>query len=152
MATAPKSVKKAASGQRTTNVVFGVVFDLNGTHVPVSTKDIANAKANGIEFTLPQEVELGTMNDFAKWFSDKFKVTLPKPAEMPPPLDTVLGKLADLKVTVRQFHVKIPGTGSSDTAKLFTINLSGSWPENQGIELIPDVLSIEGVVFGVSNE
>ncbi|WP_100448812.1 hypothetical protein [Glycomyces xiaoerkulensis] len=135
-----------------TDIVFGVVFDLNGTHVPVSTKDIANARANGIEFTLPEAVELGTMNEFETWFSEKFKMSLPKPTDMPPPLDEVLGKLANLKVTVRQFHVKIPGTGSSDKAKLFTISLSGAWPENNGVELIPGVLSIGGVVFGVSNE
>jgi hypothetical protein len=137
----------------TAKLVFGVVFDLNGTHVPVSTKDIANAKANGIEFSLPQEgIKLGSMTDFEQWFKKQFNLDLPKKEDLPPPLDSIFGKLSNLQVTVHKLYIKIPGTNTPGAPKLYTVELSAAWPEGQGIELIPKVLTIEGVVFGATNQ
>lgn len=80
--------------------------------VPVSTDDIANAKTNGIEFTLPAPVDLGTLDDFAAWFKTQFNIDLPSADQLPAPLDSIMGKLTTLDVAVDQFHIKVPGTAS----------------------------------------
>jgi hypothetical protein len=134
-------------------LVFGLNFNLHGTSVPVSTNDIKNAATNGIEFTLPAAVNLGTLNDFEAWFKKQFGIDLPTAADLPPPLNGIMAKLATLDVSVDQFHVKVPGSASPDPSKLYTLAMSAAWPASEGgIDLIPGVLSIDGAVFGVSNE
>ncbi|CAD0325934.1 hypothetical protein [Xanthomonas hortorum] len=135
-----------------THLVFGLNFNLHGTMVPVSTDDIANAKTNGIEFTLPAPVDLGTLDDFAAWFKTQFNIDLPGADQLPAPLDSIMSKLTTLDVAVDQFHIKVPGTASPDQSTLYTLAMSAVWPDGQGIPLIPGVLSIEGAVFGASNE
>ncbi len=139
-----------------TKVVFGLVFDLHGTLVPVSTANLEEAKKEGVEFTLPEPVNLGSFEDFSEWFKKQFGVDIPKAEELPEPLGKVLGKLAKLEVTVTQAHIKVPGepeAGKKKAATLFTIELTASWPKSEGgIVLIEDVLEIQGAMFGVSNE
>ncbi|WP_143286576.1 hypothetical protein [Burkholderia ubonensis] len=135
-----------------THLVFGLNFNLHGTMVPVSTDDIANAKAKGIEFTLPERVNLGTLTDFQAWFKKQFGIDLPLGTDLPPPLGAIMNKLTTLDVSVEQFHVKIPGTDTPDAPKLYTLAMSAIWPADGGIPLIPGVLTIDGAVFGASNE
>lgn len=80
----------AAAG---TSVMFGVTFTLNGTQVPVYAKDITHASTNGVEFSLPQPIDLGTFNDFAAWFQNQFHVAIPATDTLPPPLNEIAGKL-----------------------------------------------------------
>jgi hypothetical protein len=145
-------VPAAPADSRATKLVFGITFNLHGTQVSISTADIADAKAKGIEFTLPQPVDLGTLTDFQTWFKTQFGIDLPLGTDLPPPLGAVMGKLATLDVRVDEFHVKIPGTDNLNDPKLFTLAMSAIWPPDGGISLIPGVLSIDGGFFGVTNE
>jgi hypothetical protein len=143
-----------ANGANGTNgtkpeIVFGINFEINGTLVPLTTV-IGDPSKNGMEFALPGPVDLGTIADFITWFSDTFKVDLPDGSTFPAPLDGIVGKLSDLDFTVTQFHVKVPPSSDS-TGTQYTFALSALWP-GAGIDLIPDVLSIQGATFGLSNE
>lgn len=136
------------------SVLFGVTFTLNGTQVPVYAKDITNASVNGVEFSLPQPIDLGTFNDFATWFHTQFGVTIPATSTLPPPLDQIAGKLASLDVQVDMLHVKVPpaaAAGQSRGPVQYTVALRAIFPA-PGLELIPGVLEIQGAVFGVSDE
>ncbi|HEU5063749.1 MAG TPA: hypothetical protein VFT79_11445 [Solirubrobacterales bacterium] len=139
-----------------TKIVFGLVFDLRGTLIPVSTTGLEEAKKNGVELTLPAPVNLGSFEDFSAWFKKQFNVEIPKASELPEPLGKILGKLESLEVTVTRAHIKIPPEveGQKEReATLYTLELSAAWPKSKGgIELIPGVLEIQGAMFGVSNE
>ncbi len=141
-----------ATDEPTTKLVFGVTFNLHGTQVPISTDDVADAAKNGIEFRLPQAVDLGTLDDFVAWFNNQFGVAIPSANDLPPPLDKIIGLLTSLNVRVDQFHIKIPGTADTDQNKYYTLAMSAFWTSGEGIPLIPGVLTIDGAVFGVSNE
>jgi hypothetical protein len=144
------------AGAPKTKLVFGLVFDLRGTLIPVSTANLEEAKKEGVEFTLPEPVNLGSFEDFSEWFNTQFKVEIPKAGTLPEPLGKILTKLESLEVTVTRAHIKVPGEpeeGKEKEATLYTIELSAAWPKSKGgIELIPGVLEIQGAMFGVSNE
>ena len=143
---APTTVPPAGAGYK---IRFGVVLDVNGSAVPIASDDIANAKANGVEFTLQDPVDLGSLDKFQTWVSGKFGVNLPVAADLPSPLDKVVGVLTGMEVTVEKLHLKVPG--SADTSGVqFTIEANGLFqPE---VSLIDGVLGIQGLVFGFSNE
>jgi hypothetical protein len=137
-----------------TQVMFGVTFVLNDQPIPVYAKDIANASANGIEFSLPQAVDLGTFNDFSAWFSSQFGVAIPDTSTLPPPLDKIAAQLADLDVAVDMLHVKVPPAAPAGGVRAptqYTVALRATFP-GAGFDLIPNILQIKGAVFGVSNE
>ena len=134
----------------TNQIIFGITFNLNGTLVPISTDDLANIKANGIDLALPGPTTIGTIADFVSWFNKQFGVTLPQPSDFPPPLNTIFDKITSLVWTVNAAHVKVPPSGSQDPV-LYTLTVSAAWT-GEGIPLIPGVLSIQGGVFGVTNE
>jgi hypothetical protein len=143
-----------ATGSTGTQVLFGVTFVLNGQQVPVYAKDITNAATNGVEFTLPQPIDLGTFNDFAAWFKTQFGVDIPSTSTLPPPLDQIAGQLASLDVSVDMLHVKVPPAappGQSRAPTQYTVALRAVFP-GTGFDLIPGLLQIQGAVFGVSNE
>lgn len=138
-----------------TKVRFGIILELNGTLVPVTTGDIANAKANGLEFTLQQPVSLPDFNAFSTWISTHFNVTIPAATDLPPPLDTVVGRLEALVVTIETFHIKIAGsaTASSDPGSRVQLTVEANATfGGDPVELIPQVLGIQGFIFGFSNE
>src|SRR4051812_13379437 len=136
-----------------THIEFGVTFNLRGQLIPVRASDITNAKKNGLELTLPSAVKLGSFNDFTAWFKKQFNIDIPSADELPPPLDQVIGKLASLEVTVSTAHVKVPPADPAGQPTLYTLLLTAEWPAGEtGIPLIPGVLTIDGGVFGVSNE
>ena len=135
-----------------TKLVFGLNFNLHGTIVPVSTDDIANAKTNGIKFELPAPVDLGTLTDFQAWFKSQFGIDLPLGTDLPPPLGSIMDKLTTLDVSVDQFRINVPGTASENKSTLYTLAMAAQWPAGQGIPLIPGVLTIDGAVFGATNE
>ena len=149
---APESgtVSVTAGETPTNKIVFGITFNLNDTLVPIKTDDLANIKANGIELTLPSAVTIGSIADFTTWFNKQFNVTLPAPAEFPPPLNNIFGKISSLVWTVNTAHVKVQPAGATDP-NLYTLFITAEWI-GEGIPLIPGVLSIQGAVFGVTNE
>jgi hypothetical protein len=132
------------------SVVFGIVLSVSGHSVPISTASLADAKENGVEFKLPQPVTLGTISEFEQWVSDKFGVSKPDAGSLPSPLDTVVKTVEDMQVTIQQCHVKVPGSKSSDQTTRYTLSVAGTFQSE--IDLIPKTLSINGMVFGVSNE
>lgn len=135
----------------TNQVVFGITFNLNNTLVPISSDDVANIKANGIELALPGPTTIGTIADFISWFNKQFpSVQLPPATSFPPPLDKIFDKITSLVWTVNAAHVKVPPSGSADPT-LYTLMITAEWV-GEGIPLIPNVLSIQGAVFGVTNE
>ena len=141
-----------AADPSTTSLVFGLVFNLHGTAVPIDTNDIQDAVENGIGFELPGPVELGTLTDFTTWFAKQFGVPVPDPTTLPPPLDQIAGKLSTLDVTVTDLKVSIPGTKSpAGSTTQYKVGLSAMWPVGQGIPLVDGVLEIEGAVFGATN-
>jgi hypothetical protein len=157
-ATKAKSGRRAAAPALTAakkEFIFGVTFDLNGTAVPVTAKDITNAKENGLTLALPGPVELGSFkNNFRPWFEKQFGVKIPDSAELPKVLAEVVNKLEEVVVTVYEAKIEVVGEKKEKEGKesLYTLVITAKWPEGQGVPLIPGVLEIEGVAFGVSKQ
>ncbi|ELX09340.1 hypothetical protein Jab_2c14060 [Janthinobacterium sp. HH01] len=148
----PAPAPAPAPAASSATACFGVILDVNGSAVPVSTTDISNVKKNGAEFTLQTPIALGSIDKFEKWAQDKFNVSLPTAADFPPPLNTVVGAITGMEITVEYAHIKIPPatTTTPDPAVAYTLQVNGQLPDE--ISLIPNVLGIAGFVFGVSNE
>lgn len=137
------------------HVAFGITFNLRGQMIPVSTASITEAEEKGIELGLPGPVELGSFDDFTVWFKKQFNVDIPKPEELPKPLDGIVGKLAKLVVTVSQAWIHVPSDKQKEEKKFteYVLLLTAEWPASEGgIVLIPEILTIEGAMFGVSNK
>lgn len=152
---APKSATRSVArmsppgGAGDYSIRFGVILDINGNSVPITSGDLANAKAKGVEFTLQNPIDLGSIDKFIAWVGPKFGVNLPTAADLPPPLDKVVGTITGMEITVEKAHVKVPGSGSTDPVAI-TLEVNGTFtPE---ISLIDGKLGIEGLVFGFSNE
>ena len=147
------ALRATGVGASTVKPVFGVVFNLHGTQVPVSTADIADAAKKGIEFTLPEPVDLGTLTDFNSWLNTQFGIPLLNIQALPTLLQPVIAKLTSLDVTVQEFHLKVPGSDAGPNATTqFTLGMKAMWPDGQGINLLTGVLSIDGVFMGATNE
>jgi hypothetical protein len=132
------------------SVRFGIILDINGTSVPISSGDLANARANGVEFNLQNPIDLGSIKQFETWVSDKFGVSLPSASDLPPPLDAVVNAITNMEITVEKAHIKVPGTASVNGTVQYTLETNGTFmPE---ISLIDGKLGIQGLVFGFSNE
>jgi hypothetical protein len=139
-----------AAGDSSYDIRFGVILDINGSPVPITSGDLKTAKEQGVEFTLQNPVGLGSIDKFETWVGKQFGVTMPTAADLPPPLDKVVGAITSMEITVEKAHVKIPGTKSTDQNVGITLEVNGTFvPE---IQLIDGKLGIEGLVFGFSNE
>lgn len=134
-------------------LVFGVVLNFKGVDIPISTASLNEIAKEGIEFTLPQRVTLGTLDDFTTWLENSFHVDLPDWKKLPSPLVEIGELLTTLEVSVDELHVKLPGTEDTKGKRGFTVGFSGMWP-GEGKELIPnvDLLKIRGVFLGATNE
>ena len=156
MAKTPTSRARAlatleAGDGSSSSACFGVILNINGSLVPVSTADLANAKANGVEFTLQNPVDIGSLNAFKTWVNTTFKVSLPDASSLPSPLDTVVSTIADTEITVQQAHIKVPGSNGPAGVK-YTLQVNGKLPST--VQLIPNttLLGVDGFVFGFTNE
>ena len=137
-------------GDSTYAIRFGIILDINGKSVPVTSGDLASAKATGVEFLLQDPITLGSIDDFENWVESNFSVSLPKAADLPPPLDKVVGAITGMTITVEKAHVKVPGTDTPNAKPGITLEVNGTF--NPKIELIEGKLGIQGMVFGFSNE
>jgi hypothetical protein len=148
-AVAPQGRQLAVGEGPAAKIRFGIILDINGDPVPITSDDIANAAAQGVEFTLQKAVVLGSIDKLMVWVKEEFKVSLPDPKDLPPPLNSVVTAITGIVVTVEKAHLKVPG--SKDPAGvLYTIEANGMFKTT--IPLIPNVLGINGFVFGFSNE
>jgi hypothetical protein len=146
----PVKLQELGAGDSTYDIRFGIILDVNGNSVPITSGDLKKAKQQGVEFTLQNPVVLGSFDQFESWVSTQFGVTLPSAADLPPPLDKVVGTITGMVITVQKAHVKIPGTDSTNKSVGVTLEVNGTFqPE---ISLIEGKLGIEGLVFGFSNE
>ncbi|WP_143438114.1 hypothetical protein [Hydrocoleum sp. CS-953] len=108
----------------TTNVNFGVVLEINGEDVAIEpTKAVTDAKKNGVEFSLPRRVEVGTAADLAGFLgtlTDEVP-SLPSGDSFPSPLDTVYKKLTSLNLAVEELYLKVPPSLDAAGVKLLPI-------------------------------
>jgi len=143
----------AAAGDASTNrLVFGIVVDVNGTEIPISTDDIGNYVTNGFNFKLPQPVHLGSFSDLFNWLSENFGVTVPDPNDLPSPLNDMVKAVVTLVFTVDQLAFHIPGTKAPANDKVtYNLRISGSWDQAKPIIPGVNVLKLKGGVFGVAN-
>ena len=147
-APARRTTALAAPGATSTNLVFGIVFVLNGKEVPISTADVADAVKNGFEFTLPGPVDLGTIADLGNWLNTQFGVPVVDPSGWPDVLKNVWLKAVALDFSVEDMHVKVPPKGSPDPVQ-FTFGMAGTWSDP--IVLVGP-LKIGGIFAGATNE
>jgi hypothetical protein len=142
---------KADGDTNKNKLVFGIVVDVNGTEVPISTDDIDGYEDNGFKFELPQPVELGSFQDLFTWLSSNFGVEVPSAANLPDPLDKMVGAVETLVFSVDQLAFQIPGKNQEGKPTTYNLRISGSW--DQAKPIIPglEVLKLKGGVFGVTN-
>ena len=142
-------------------VQLGLVFEINGKTVSVSPKQaISNfntLKEKGIEFTLPERLELGTIEKLDDFLERQFgtEFSLPEASDFPSPLDSAYAKLEEIVLAVEAFHLKVLGTQEKADKKRsadYSIGLSATWPIGEEVALIDDVLEIKGLYLKLSNE
>lgn len=147
-----KIVSVAADPAPSTNkMIFGIVVEINEKQVPISTDDLSDLKKNGLHFTLPEPVTLGSFTDLSDWLDKNFGVSIPDGTDLPDPLDKLVGAIKTLEFKVEQLAIKIPGTDNKTEKRTYQLRLSGAW--NEAHDIIPglDVLQIKGGIFGVTN-
>ena len=145
-------------------MIFGLLVEINDKPVTITSAniDFSNITQNGIEFTLPEQVKLGTFKKGINGINDilkKFGVSKGLPESRGVDIDwlkKVLDKLENLELWVDEFHIKIPGsenTGSQDTkGNRYTLRMRGAaWPPSEEVET-PLPVAIKGIAFGVTNE
>ena len=147
----PRAVVPTAGDEPESSLIFGVTLQVGTYTFPVSSDDLANMKKKGIDLRLPAATRLGTIADLTTWVKDNLGVTLPAPDDFPPPLNGIFDRLSSLVWTVNQAHLKVPGTEPANQPTLYTLVISAAW-DDEGIPIIPGVLSIKGGVVGVTNE
>lgn len=147
-----KTTALKADGDTSKNkLVFGIVVDVNGTEVPISTDDIGDYVNNGFKFELPQPVELGSFQDLFDWLKTNFGVEVPPATSLPNPLNDMVGAIETLVFSVDQLAFQIPGKNQEGKPTTYNLRISGSW--DQAKPIIPglEVLKLKGGVFGVTN-
>ncbi len=142
-------------------VQLGLVFEINGKPVSVSPKqaisDFKALKEKGIEFTLPERIELGTIEKLDDFLERQFgaEFSLPEASDFPSPLDQAYAKLEEIVLAVESFHLKVLGTqekADKGRSADYSIGLSATWPIGEQLDLIEKVLAIKGVYLKLSNE
>ncbi len=138
-------------GGGTPSLVFGITFDLNGKAIPVTGIDPKKWKEEGGTLSLPEPIEVGSIDGFIATMEEKFGVTLPKPADLPEPIKKVVEGVTSMVVTVHKAEVFIPGTKSAVKEVKYLIEVSGL--SQKGITLIPGFpLTIKGISVGATNK
>ena len=146
----PARAPVVALDTSTKSVRFGIILDINGTSVAVVSGDISSeGLKTGAELTMQDPIVLGSIDKFEIWVGDNFGVHLPMAKDLPQPLDTVIGKITGMTVTVESAHIKLPGESSADGVG-YTLETTGTF--DSPIPLIPGALGVESIVFGFSNE
>ena len=144
----------------TTNVNFGIILEINGEDVAIEpAKAVTDAKKNGVEFSLPRRVEIGTaaeLRAFLTTLTDD-TVSLPSGDSFPSPLDSAYNKLISLNLAVEKLDLKIPPSQNADGSTItpskpttFTLGLSATWSNNDKVDLITGRLAIKGLYVKVA--
>ncbi len=146
-----------------TDVYLGLVFDYNGTKIPLEPKSAINdIKEKGLECGLPggQRIAIGSLANGLKTLQADFGIDTSAVTDSDgnlaipvPGLSNVFKQIMLAQLAVESFHLKIPGTAAPQgTPTLYTLGLSATWPQGTG-DLIPGMhLQLLGIYFKVSNE
>lgn len=135
------------------SLVFGITFDLNGKVIPVTGIDPQKWKEEGGTLSLPEAIEVGSINGFIEVMEEKFGVKIPKASDLPAPIKEVVEGITSMVVTVYKAEVTIPGTKSKDQKTRYLIEVGGL--SEKGIPLVPGTgfpLSIKGISVGATNK
>jgi hypothetical protein len=140
----------------TASVNVGIVLEINGEDVAIEpAKALTDAKKNGVEFSLPRRVEVGTAADLHAFLNTLTDGVPPLPSgdNFPSPLDSAYEKVMSLNLAVEALTLKVPpsvkedGSGKFDPPlpTTFTLGLSATWSDNDKVELIQGKLAIKGL-------
>lgn len=146
--TKDKTARPLSAEATEAKAIFGIVVEIFGTEIPISTEDLSNIKENGISFTLPQPVLIGSIDDLLGFLKEKFGIELPI-EDLPDIIKEMVAAVTSLKFTMEQLAIDFPGTQSPTQDKKFLFRVAGSWDESK--EIIPGVFALKGGVFGASN-
>lgn len=139
-----------------TTFSFGIVFDINGTPVPITAKDVSKLKESGLDFELPNPVVLPTLNDALKYIETTFGVKFPDTTSLPPWLNDIIQKILNMTFTVTVFKLSIPPQGAETPAiatekgTKFAIEIAGAFTGDP-LSLPGFPIGIQGGVFGATN-
>jgi hypothetical protein len=143
----------------TTDVILGVILEINGEDVPIEpAKAMRDVKKNGVEYSLPHRVEVGTaaeLGAFLNTLADDVPA-LPSGDSFPSPLDDVYKRVTSLNLAVEELNLKVPPSVAADgitpiapSPTTFTLGLSATWSDNNKVNLITGKLAIKGLYVKV---
>lgn len=150
LATTPKKTLTKADEAAKATFSFGMVFEINGTPVPISTADIEKIKNSGVKFELSNPVVLGSFSNLITWIDQKFGVKFPTDTGVTW-LDDIVKKVIEMEFTVTVFKLDVPGKDRTDDPTRYALEIAGQF---LGEPLtIPgfDFIGVRGGVFGVTN-
>jgi hypothetical protein len=137
----------------------GIILEINGTTVPLEAKDIKDAASKGVQYTLPQPVDVGSVDDLSAFLDSQFGASpIPDADTFPTPLDSVFAKLSDLNLAVEHFDVNVPPSKNADDTDIaeadqkatsFKLGMSATWADGDEVELISGKLAIKGIYLNV---
>lgn len=146
-------------------MIFGLLVEINNKHVTITSAniDFTNIKEKGIEFKLPEQVKLDTLEKGREGINNilqKFGVEKGLPESKDVEIDwlkDILGKLGNLELWVDEFHIKIPGSEEKsqnmDKDSRYTLRMRAAWPSGRnGVKIPFTPVTIKGIAFGVTNE
>ena len=140
----------ALEDERKSTFSFGVVFDIKGTPVPVSAADISKIKEQGVKFTLPKPVVLGSMDDLLEFLDDNFDVKLPID-DLPKWLQEIVNKITSMVFTVNVLKLNLAPGGSPDEGVTYALEIAGMFPGESLKPISAFPIGIQGGVFGATN-
>jgi hypothetical protein len=146
-----RTVLKDDPTPSTPAISFGIVFDINGTAVPISSEDITKIKEQGVKMELPNPVVLGSIDDLLAWLDKTFGVTFPTDTGIGW-LNDIIKKVTSMVFTVIVFKLEIPGSTAPDQNTRYALQIGGQF-SGEPLYIVPGLksLGIRGGVFGVSN-
>ena len=141
-----------------TTFSFGIVFDIKGTPVPISTPDINKLKEQGVKFELPNPVVLGSIADLINYIETTFEVNFPDTDSLPDWLKNIIDKVASMVFTVNVLKLELPAQAASEgngegngEGVLYALEIAGAFPGTPLQPLPGFPLGIQGGVFGATN-
>lgn len=129
---------------------FGIVFDINGALVPISAADISRIKEQGVKFTLPNPVVVGSMDRLLNYLEDNFQVSLPID-DLPDWLKEIVNKITSMVFTVNVLKLNLAPGGSPDAGVTYALEIAGAFPGDSFRPIGNFPIGIQGGVFGATN-
>lgn len=123
----PKAKEKLAFRKDTTGdgksgatMLFGIMFVFHPEgkeekRITISISDIKKVMEEGFEFTLPEPVNLGNLEDLCPWLDEKLgtntagEITEEKIKKLPSPLNSIADSLVNMVFSISRCHIKMAG-------------------------------------------